>query len=141
QAQEMIRAEYYRLSENFRGLNQTTNGFKKGQVITIGGYTGLGKTSFVYHLLLDISQTKWQETNHYPHILVFSYEMTLAENLSRLLANLTQIPLEVIFAKNWEETGISPALYTERMKIVQPFLNNLKITFSYDRTKNIDYVL
>ncbi|MHA0849847.1 MAG: replicative DNA helicase [Candidatus Phytoplasma australasiaticum] len=141
QAQETIRAEYYRLSENFRGLNQTTNGFKKGQVITIGGYTGLGKTSFVYHLLLDISQTKWQETNNYPHILVFSYEMTLAENLSRLLANLTQIPLEVIFTKNWEETGISPTLYTERMRIAKPFLNNLKITFSYDPTKNIDYVL
>ncbi|MDO8059353.1 DnaB helicase C-terminal domain-containing protein ['Crotalaria aegyptiaca' phytoplasma] len=141
QAQETIRAEYYRLSENFRGLNQATNGFKKGQVVTIGGYTGLGKTSFVYHLLLDISQIKHHETTRYPQILVFSYEMTLAENLSRLLANLTRIPLEVIFNKNWEETGISPALYKERMKIIQPFLNNLQITFSYDPTKTIDYVL
>ncbi|WP_026052462.1 DnaB-like helicase C-terminal domain-containing protein, partial [Italian clover phyllody phytoplasma] len=76
QSKQKIQEEYYRLSETFKGLNQSTKGFKKGQIITIGGYTGLGKTTFVYNLLLDIAKTKHKEISHYPHILVFSYEMT-----------------------------------------------------------------
>ncbi|QYC30711.1 hypothetical protein HGD80_02530 [Paulownia witches'-broom phytoplasma] len=71
QAKQKIQEEYYRLSETFRGLNQATKGFKKGQIITIGGYTGLGKTTFIYNLLLDITKTKHQETHHHPHLLVF----------------------------------------------------------------------
>ncbi|MDV3166573.1 MAG: hypothetical protein Q8807_02820 ['Waltheria sp.' little leaf phytoplasma] len=48
-AKRKIQAEYYRLSATFQGLNQATQGFKKGQIITIGGATGLGKTSFIYN--------------------------------------------------------------------------------------------
>ncbi|MBX4180455.1 MAG: DNA helicase, partial ['Prunus persica' phytoplasma PP2] len=79
-AKQKIQEEYYRLSETFKGLNQATKGFKKGQIITIGGYTGLGKTTFVYNLLLDIAKTKYQETHHHPHLFVFSYERTMEEN-------------------------------------------------------------
>ncbi|MBS2126419.1 AAA family ATPase ['Fragaria x ananassa' phyllody phytoplasma] len=138
---QKIREEYYRLSETFRGLNQATKGFKKGQIITIGGYTGLGKTTFVYNLLLDITKTKHQESSHYPHILVFSYEMTLEENLSRLLTYQTQIPLEVILDKNLEESNIKPQTYTERMKQAQQFFANINLSFSYDKSKNIAYVI
>ena len=57
-SKQKIQEEYYRLSETFKGINQATKGFKKGQVVTIGGYTGLGKTSFVYNLLIDITKIK-----------------------------------------------------------------------------------
>ncbi|WP_017193528.1 replicative DNA helicase, partial [Vaccinium witches'-broom phytoplasma] len=141
QAKQKIQDEYYRLSEIFKGLNQSTKGLKKGQIITIGGYTGLGKTTFVYNLLLDIAKTKHQESSHYPHILVFSYEMTMEENLSRLLAHQTQIPLDVILDKNFEDDNITPLKYTERMKIAKQFFANINLSFSYDKSKNIDYII
>ncbi|TKA87820.1 MAG: replicative DNA helicase [Candidatus Phytoplasma asteris] len=141
QSKQKIQEEYYRLSETFKGLNQSTKGFKKGQIITIGGYTGLGKTTFVYNLLLNIAKTKHKEISHYPHILVFSYEMTLEENLNRLLAHQTQIPLDVILDKNFEDTNITPLKYTERMKIAKQFFANINLSFSYDKSKNIDYVI
>ncbi|MCQ9618422.1 MAG: Replicative DNA helicase [Candidatus Phytoplasma pruni] len=141
QAKQKIQEEYYRLSEIFKGLNQSTKGFKKRQIITIGGYTGLGKTTFVYNLLLDIAKTKHQESSHYPHILVFSYEMTMEENLSRLLAHQTQIPLDVILDKNLEDSNITTHNYTERMTEAKHFFVNINLSFSYDKSKNIDYVI
>ncbi|WYY26263.1 Replicative DNA helicase-like protein [Candidatus Phytoplasma fraxini] len=141
QAKQKIQEEYYRLSEIFRGLNQATKGFKKRQIITIGGYTGLGKTTFGYNLLLDIAKTKYQESSHYPHILVFSYEMTLEENLNRLLVHQTQIPLDVILDKKFEDANITPLKCTERMKIAKQFFTNINLSFSYDKSKNIDYVI
>ncbi|WAN63371.1 Replicative DNA helicase [Candidatus Phytoplasma rubi] len=141
QAKQKIQEEYYRLSETFRGLNQATKGLKKGQIITIGGYTGLGKTTFVYNLLLDITKTKYKETHHHPHLLVFSYEMTMEENLSRLLAHQTQIPLDVILDKNWEESNITTHTYMERMNDTQQFFSQLNLSFSYDQGKKIDYII
>ncbi|BAD04635.1 replicative DNA helicase [Onion yellows phytoplasma OY-M] len=141
QAKQKIQEEYYHLSEIFKGLNQSTKGLKKGQIITIGGYTGLGKTTFVYNLLLDIAKTKHQESSHYPHILVFSYEITMEENLSRLLAHQTQIPLDIILDKNFEDDNITPLKYTERMKIAKQFFANINLSFSYDKSKNIDYII
>ncbi|WP_373403321.1 replicative DNA helicase [Candidatus Phytoplasma solani] len=141
QAKQKIQEEYYRLSETFKGLNQTTKGFKKGQIITIGGYTGLGKTTFVYNLLIDISKTKHQETNKHPNMLVFSYEMTLEENLSRLLAHITKTPLDVILDKNFEDSNITQHAYTERMKTAKQLFANINLSFSYDKGKNIDYVI
>ncbi|KND62802.1 DNA helicase, DnaB-like [Candidatus Phytoplasma phoenicium] len=141
QAKQKIQEEYYRLSETFKGLNQATKGFKKGQIITIGGYTGLGKTTFVYNLLLDISKTKYQETHHHPHLLVFSYEMTLEENLSRLLAHQTQIPVDVILDKNWEDSNITQHTYMERMNDSKQFFSQLNLSFSYDQGKQIDYII
>lgn len=141
QAKQKIQEEYYRLSETFKGLNQATKGFKKGQIITIGGYTGLGKTTFVYNLLLDITKTKHQETNKHPNMLVFSYEMTLEENLSRLLAHQTQIPLDIILDKNFEDSNITHTHYTERMNDAQQFFSQLNLSFSYDQGKKIDYII
>lgn len=141
QAKQKIQEEYYRLSKTFKGLNQATKGFKKGQIITIGGYTGLGKTTFVYNLLLDIAKTKHQESSYYPHMLVFSYEMTLEENLSRLLAHQTQIPLDVILDKNWEDSNITQHNYMERMNDAQQFFSQLNLSFSYDQGKKIDYII
>ncbi|RMI87643.1 replicative DNA helicase [Candidatus Phytoplasma solani] len=141
QAKQKIQEEYYRLSETFKGLNQATKGFKKGQIITIGGYTGLGKTTFVYNLLIDISKTKHQETNKHPNMLVFSYEMTLEENLSRLLAHQTQIPLDIILDKSFEDSNITHTHYTERMNQAKQFFVNINLSFSYDKGKNIDYVI
>ncbi|XXP77321.1 MAG: replicative DNA helicase [Lettuce witches'-broom phytoplasma] len=139
QAKQKIREEYYRLSETFRGLNQATKGFKKGQIITIGGYTGLGKTSFVYNLLLDLSKTKFHENQHYPHMLVFSLEMTMEENLNRLLAHQSKIPLDVITTKDFET--ITTQTYTERVEKAKELFTNINLSFSYDQSKNINYVI
>ncbi|WP_334347471.1 DnaB-like helicase C-terminal domain-containing protein [Candidatus Phytoplasma prunorum] len=141
QAQQEIQAEYYQLSDQFLGLNHTTHGFKKGQVITIGGYTGLGKTSFVYNLLLDITQAKFQTSNYHPYMVVFSYEMTLVENLSRLYANFTQIPLDVLLNKKFAVAKMTVTEYQTSMQTAQAFFAKINLSFSYDRSKNITYIL
>ncbi|MDV3198469.1 MAG: DnaB-like helicase C-terminal domain-containing protein [Vigna little leaf phytoplasma] len=138
-AQQTIQESSYRLSAVFRGLNQATNGFKKGQVITIGGYTGLGKTSFVYNLLLDIAKTKYQESQIYPQMLVFSLEMTLTENLTRLLAQITQIPLGVMLTKDFHQ--LTPLEYAEKMTTATQFFQQLPLTFSYAPSKRFDYIV
>ncbi|QTX02613.1 replicative DNA helicase [Candidatus Phytoplasma luffae] len=138
-SKQKIQEEYYRLSDTFKGLNQATKGFKKGQIITIGGYTGLGKTSFIYNLLLDLAKTKYQENQHYPYMLVFSFEMTSEENLNRLLSNQTQIPLDVILDKNFD--NITQQHYTKKMIQAKQFFTNINLSFSYDQEKNINYIV
>ncbi|GAK74244.1 MAG: replicative DNA helicase [Candidatus Phytoplasma asteris] len=67
--------------------------------------------------------------------------MTLEENLSRLLAHQTQIPLDVILAKNWEDSNITQHTYMERMNDAQQFFFQLNLSFSYDQGKKIDYII
>ncbi|WP_041784322.1 replicative DNA helicase [Candidatus Phytoplasma australiense] len=142
-AKQTIQEEYYRLSDNFEMLNKNTKGFKKGQVITIGGYTGLGKTTFVYNLLLDLAQTRIKESKEQPHMVVFSYEMTWKENLIRLLAHHTQIPLNVILDKDFDPqaTDITPSIYIERMESANRLFTHLNLTFNYDKSKSINYIV
>ncbi len=70
-------------------------------------------------------------------MLVFSYEMTLEENLSRLLAHQTQIPLDVILDKNLKDLNITLLKYTERMKQAKQFFVNINLSFSYDKSKTL----
>ncbi|RMI87601.1 replicative DNA helicase [Candidatus Phytoplasma solani] len=149
ESKEKIQEEYYRLSEKFRGLNIATKGFKRGELITIGGYTGLGKTTFVYNLLLDVAKTRYEEKKCYPHILVFSYEMSIDENLGRILAHETQIPLETIISKNiiesplnqTAEIGFDSVDYLNRTEKAKQFFKKTNFKFSYEKSKNIDYVV
>ncbi len=67
--------------------------------------------------------------------------MTLEENLSRLLAHQTQIPLDVILDKNLKDLNITLLKYTERMKQAKQFFVNINLSFSYDKSKNIDYII
>lgn len=142
-AKQTIQEEYYRLSDDFEMLNKNTKGFKKGQVITIGGYTGLGKTTFVYNLLLDLAQTRFKKSEEQPHMIVFSYEMTWQENLTRLLARHTQIPLNVILDKDFDPqaTDVTQSIYDERMESAKSFISNLNLSFSYTKTKSINYIV
>ncbi|MDV3195475.1 MAG: DnaB-like helicase C-terminal domain-containing protein [Pigeon pea little leaf phytoplasma] len=139
QAQQKIQEAYYRLTQQFHGLNQATKGFKKGQIITIGGATGLGKTSFVYNLLLNLSQKKYEEKSKHPHLLLFSYEMTLFEEVSRCLAIYTGLPLKVILEKDFRT--IEPALYKQKMKEARTFFQKINWQTSYDPSKKIDHAL
>ncbi|CCP88958.1 replicative DNA helicase, partial sequence, partial [Candidatus Phytoplasma solani] len=149
ESKQKIQEEYYRLSEKFRGLNIATKGFKRGELITIGGYTGLGKTTFVYNLLLDVAKTRYEEKKCYPHILVFSYEMSIDENLGRILAHETQIPLETIISKNiiesplnqTAEIGFDSVDYLNRTEKAKQFFKKTNFKFSYEKSKNIDYVV
>ncbi|WEX20444.1 MAG: replicative DNA helicase [Candidatus Phytoplasma citri] len=139
QAQQKIQEAYYRLTQQFHGLNQASKGFKKGQIITIGGATGLGKTSFVYNLLLNLSQKKYEEKGKHPYLLLFSYEMTLLEEVSRCLAIYTGLPLKVILEKYFRT--IEPALYEQKMKEAQTFFQKINWQTSYDPSKKIDHAL
>ncbi len=63
--------------------------------------------------------------------------MTLEENLSRLLAHQTQIPLDVILDKNLKDLNITLLKYTERMKQAKQFFVNINLSFSYDKSKTL----
>ncbi|MDV3196259.1 MAG: DnaB-like helicase C-terminal domain-containing protein [Candidatus Phytoplasma stylosanthis] len=139
QAQQKIQEEYYRLSPQFVGLNEATRGFKKGQIITIGGATGLGKTSFMYNLLLNLTQKKYEEKSKYPHLLLFSYEMTSYEQVSRSLAIFTGLPLNVILEKDFRNIELSQ--YEQKMEDAHNFFQKINQYTSFDTTKKIDYAL
>ncbi|NWN45560.1 replicative DNA helicase [Candidatus Phytoplasma pruni] len=138
EAKAKIEEEYFHLSDNFKTLNRATKGFKRGQVITIGGSTGLGKTAFTYHLINDLSRVKVKETQDYPHVLVFSFEMGADENITRLSAQETKIPLHTILEKDFN--NITQTEYEHKMKLAQTHFSQLNLTFSYEKSHSLTYI-
>uniref|UniRef100_UPI000375536C DnaB-like helicase C-terminal domain-containing protein n=1 Tax=Italian clover phyllody phytoplasma TaxID=1196420 RepID=UPI000375536C len=53
----------------------------------------------------------------------------------------TQIPLDVILDKNWEDSNITTNTYMERMNDAQKLFFQFNLSFSYDKEKNISYVI
>lgn len=113
-AKAKIQEEYYPLSFNFHSLNQTIKGFKKGQLITLAGFTGLGKTSFVYNLAYDLSKTSYEQNNKKIHVIIFSFEMTLAENMERMLSHISKVPINTLLDKDFED--LTKEQYEEKSK-------------------------
>ncbi len=67
--------------------------------------------------------------------------MTLVENLSRLYANFTQIPLDVLLNKKFVAAKMTVTEYQTSMQTTQAFFVKINLSFSYDRSKNITYIL
>jgi len=80
--------EYYGIPTGFADLDRITGGLKAGQLITLAGRPGMGKTSFGLSLAMNAARKH--------NVAFFSLEMDKETILMRLVANRTGIQLSKI---------------------------------------------
>ena len=84
------------LLTHFCDLDKSIKGFKKSNLIIIGGRTSMGKTAFALSLLLRIAKTpsiNKQGDKFLNAIGLFSLEMSNSEIYMRLISSLGNIPI------------------------------------------------
>ena len=72
------------ISSGFKDLDQIIEGFRPGQLITVGAGTGVGKSAFAVNLALNI-------TNQGYKVGLWSFEMDKEEVYQRIISNITEI--------------------------------------------------
>lgn len=72
-------------------IDKHTGGFGKGQLITIGAYSGQGKSSLIMQILKNIIINAKKEDKKPPKILYITREMTKEEVAQRLILSLADI--------------------------------------------------
>jgi replicative DNA helicase len=72
------------ISSGFKDLDQIIEGFRPGQLITVGAGTGVGKSAFAVNLALNI-------TNQGYKVGLWSFEMDKEEVYQRIISNITGI--------------------------------------------------
>lgn len=72
------------ISSGFKGLDQIIDGFKPGQLITVGAGTGVGKSAFAVNLALNITKQGYK-------VGLWSFEMDKQEVYQRIISNITGI--------------------------------------------------
>jgi len=76
----------YEVDTGFKKLNDSTNGFSKGDLVVVASRPSIGKSSFV----LEIARKAIERDEA---VLFFSFEMKAEQLMSRLLSSQTSIPL------------------------------------------------
>ena len=82
----------------FHFLDEKNILYCKGHIWVIGGYTSTGKTAMAVQQLSNLVTR-----DDCPRIVIISTEMTEAQIISRLIANLTGIPSYRILSENFQE--------------------------------------
>ena len=72
------------ISSGFKDLDQIIDGFKPGQLITVGAGTGVGKSAFAVNLALNITKQGYK-------VGLWSFEMDKEEVYQRIISNITEI--------------------------------------------------
>lgn len=75
------------IDTGFRELNEMTKGFKKGELIIIAGRPGMGKTTLVLNLMLNVAYNGGG-------VVMFSLEMDAMQVMLRMMSSKTSIPLQ-----------------------------------------------
>lgn len=70
----------------FNHFDEVFRGFMPGQLVTIGGYSGVGKSTLIFSLLRNLSTQK--------KTLLYSLEMQNEMISSRIFANLSGVPFD-----------------------------------------------
>jgi len=87
----------YEVDTGFKNLNDSTNGFSKGDLVVVASRPSIGKSSFV----LEIARKAIERDEA---VLFFSFEMKSEQLMSRLLSSQTSIPLISLRKKDLTET-------------------------------------
>jgi hypothetical protein len=87
----------YGISTGFNTLDKITSGFQSGNLIVIGGRTGIGKTSLVLSVLHNCVFIENKSLGF------FSLELPLAQLTNKLLSIETQIPLSRLSSGNLQD--------------------------------------
>lgn len=84
-----------RIETGYRVMDKVMKGLRRGRVLTIAGRPGTGKTAFCVRILDQISETD--------RAIYFSLEMGAREIMERIMASQTQIKLDKIVDKTFDE--------------------------------------
>ena len=83
-------------------LDRITQGFFVGNVVYIGARPGVGKTAFVLEVARRVATAERNRGENVGGVLMVSLEMDREELYQRLLANVSNVPLDRIM-KPWTE--------------------------------------
>lgn len=78
------------LESGFYGLDKMTSGWQNGDLITISGRPGMGKTAFILSMIKNIAVDSKNP------VVLFSLDMTNIQVINRLIVNVCEIPGEKI---------------------------------------------
>lgn len=74
-------SQYLGIPTGFKDVDAITKGAQRGQLIYIAGRPGMGKTAFLLSAMLNAARLATK-----PRVFVWSGEMNVSENMSRLVA-------------------------------------------------------
>ncbi|VEU78392.1 DnaB-like helicase C-terminal domain-containing protein [Mycoplasmopsis columbinasalis] len=107
------------ISTQWALFDTNNQGLRPGELIVIGARPGIGKTALATNLILNARKANKTKLN----ILFVSLEMTKQEILSRLVANLTQLPLWMLNSKNWQATPTNEQAIDKAIAYIEKHLN------------------
>lgn len=88
------------LSTGFRGLNERTNGFKRGDLIIVAARPGMGKTTICLNFINQV-------LNDNLGVVFFSLEMPAEQIMMRMLSSKTSIPLQSIITAKMDDDELT----------------------------------
>ncbi len=99
------------LDTGFKGINNLTDGFQKGDLIILAARPGVGKTALALNFILNsaksILNTKnFNQIKKKPLIVLFSIEMSAKQVIQRMIANESTVDLKKI-----QRGNLSPIEY------------------------------
>lgn len=97
--------DYDKKAENiiktyYPSIDKLISGFQGGNYTILAGSTGMGKTAMALNLIINMAK-------HNKNILLFSFEMTPDELLTRIIANELKIPTEAIRNRNLSQDDLN----------------------------------
>ena len=72
------------INSGFKDLDQIIDGFRSGQLVTVGAGTGVGKSAFAVNLALNITKQGYK-------VGLWSFEMDKEEVYQRIISNISEI--------------------------------------------------
>jgi len=117
------------LYTGFSSIDEVIGGYESGELITIGGYSGHGKTTYALQTALHIASSQDKA------IVIASYEMPREQLNKRLLSIVTKIS-----PTKMKQGNLSEEEAGELMK-AQQYLDKIPIYFYYDPGCSINQLI
>lgn len=108
--------QYLGIPTGFKDIDVITKGAQRGQLIYVAGRPGMGKTAFLLNCMLNAARLATK-----PRIFVWSGEMNVSENMSRLVAAESAVDTQRLQTGDMSPAEISR--FTEASLMRLPELN------------------
>jgi replicative DNA helicase len=119
----------------FKGFDEKFMGFMKGQLCTIGGYSGIGKSTLIFSLIKNLS---------FQHkTLVFNLEMDNATMSARILSSISGLPfgLTINLANKTTQQKIEQSGLRDKLNKSISELDRIQLSLIDDKYRLNDIIL
>lgn len=118
----------------FQEMDQVFKGFIPGQLITIGGYSGVGKSTFIFSLIRNLA--------HKHKILMVSLEMDNQIVYYRLLSGMSGVPFDYLLGMNnpKQVEWLASKAYLTSITEAQNKLHSMNLKMTDNRYSLVDIV-